>query len=214
MRVRRGVRAGAPQAPRVRIALVASIAAMAVAPGCGREVVGVAKPRALRAWGPTPAHPADMTVVKATPTAVYVGFSDGEVFARTPGAGGWVAFVGFNIGECGASQPSGPVTSFAVTADRMVASFSGTPGASTIWHSSQDVVCWAPTGILGDIWSLSVSPFYRYELLAMAAQGVWVTEQAVGSWGYDVRPCSLGFEGVATPLATGLSDDGSKPRAW
>src|SRR5438477_8357990 len=80
---RSGVRAGAPQAPRVRLALVASIAAMAVAPGCGREVVGVAKPRSLRAWEPTPAHPAQMTVVKATPIAVYVGFSDGEVFART-----------------------------------------------------------------------------------------------------------------------------------
>jgi hypothetical protein len=197
--------------PRARIALIATVIAMAVGPGCGREVLGVAKPKTLLEWEPKPVHAAQMTAVKATASGVYVGFSDGEVFGHPQRTGPWVEF---DAGVCGQSKPSSPVTSFAIMANRLVASFVGTPGAAQIWHSPEDVGCWASAKVEGDIWSLSVSPFYAYELLATTAGQVWVADRGFDCWGYGSRPISLGFDGVATALATGVGDVGDAPRAW
>ena len=83
--------------------------------GCGRQVIGVAKPDALLAWEPQPLDAtARITAVKATAPRTYVGFSNGERFFKPNTDAAWTHY---DEGPPGCDQPTpqGPVTAFAVT---------------------------------------------------------------------------------------------------
>jgi len=75
--------------PHFEVMAAVMVAAIALGgSGCGRRVVGVAKPEALLAWEPHSADPsARITTVSSTADRVYVGFSDGELFFRANAVG-------------------------------------------------------------------------------------------------------------------------------
>lgn len=198
---------------------VASLAGVLVAAlsgassGCGREVVGVAKPAALLAWEPQPQDAsARITAVKAGPQRTYVGFSDGERFFKTNGAAEWAPY-DKGSGGCGQPTPNGPVTALAVTEGTTFAAYAGTPGAPGLWRSPEDRPCWAQIPVSDDFWSLSVSPFSTVELFAVSPSLVWVTHDLAGSWEQNGAPTSFQFDGAVQAVAAGLGPTGA-PRAW
>ncbi len=181
--------------------------------GCGRQLVGVAKPAALLDWTPQANYAsAQITAVKAAGGRTYVGFSDGEMFFREDGAAGWVRYGMGPYGGCGQSVPGGPVTSFAVTESTTFVVYAGTPGSAAIWRSPDDHPCWGQVTIHDDFLSLSVSPFSSIELLALGEGLRWVSEDLGGDWSNDA-PKSLNFTGDARVMATGVGPTGA-PRAW
>ncbi len=181
--------------------------------GCGRQLVGVAKPAALLDWSPEANHAsAQITAVKAGDGRTYVGFSDGEMFYRDDGTAAWTWYGMGPYGGCGQSVPGRPVTSFAVTESTTFAAYAGASGSSAIWRSPEDRPCWAQVTIHDDFLSLSVSPFSTVELVALGEGLRWVSEDLGGDWTNDA-PKSLNFAGDARVMATGVSPTGV-PRAW
>ncbi|MFL5305789.1 MAG: hypothetical protein ACJ8F1_11280 [Polyangia bacterium] len=192
------------------------VAALLGATGCGRELVGVAKPATLLAWEPQPHDPsARITAVKASPQRTYVGFSNGERFFKPNGATAWATY---DKGPSGCDQPTPrgpvtPVTAFAVTEGTTFTAYAGTPGAPGLWRSPEDRPCWAQVPISDDFWSLSVSPFSTVELFAVGRGLVWVTHDLAGSWAENGAPTSFQFDGAVRATATGVGPTGA-PRAW
>jgi hypothetical protein len=198
-----------------------TMAAVLAVAGCGREVVGVAKPEALLAWEPQAQDAAaQITTVKVGVARTYVGFSDGERFFRTnanPAAiptdpSVWTPY-DIGSGGCGQRTPTGPVTDFVITEALTIAAYAGTPGAFGIWHSPENEPCWASASISDDFLGLSVSPFRDVELLAAGADAVWVSRNFVDGWEYGVQTTSLNFAGDARAVASGVSPTGVA-RAW
>ena len=191
----------------------ALVSAFLCASGCGRQVVGVAKPAALLAWEPEPADTsAKITAVKVGASRTYVGFSDGERFFAPNGTTDWLSY---DEGPPGCNQPTpkGPVTAFAVTEGFTFVAFAGYPGAPGIWISPEDHPCWGSVGPEDDFWSLSVSPFSTVELFAVSPGLVWVTHDLTGSWEQNGQPTSFTFDGVVQAIAAGVGPTGA-PRAW
>ncbi len=181
--------------------------------GCGRQVVGVAKPAALLAWEPCPQDAtAKITTVKATAARTYVGFSNGERFFKANIEAGWMPF-DHGPSPCDQPTPRGPLTAFAVTQATTFIAFAGTPGAPGLWRSPDDESCWAQIGVADDFWNLSVSPFSTIELLASSRSGVWVSHDLGGGWQLGDQPRSFQFEGSVEAVAAGTSPTGAA-RAW
>ncbi|HVY36789.1 MAG TPA: hypothetical protein VHM31_02610 [Polyangia bacterium] len=198
---------------------VASVAGALVAAlfaawsGCGRQVVGVAKPAALLAWEPRPQNPsARITAVKTSPMRTYVGFSDGERLFKVNGAPDWAPYDN-GAGACGQPTPNGPVTAFAVTEGTTFAAYAGTPGAPGLWRSPEDRPCWAQIPASDDFLSLSVSPFSTVELFAVSPTLVWVTHDLAGSWEQNGAATSFRFDGAVQAVAAGAGPTGAA-RAW
>lgn len=204
------------KSPTVDVALIAGAVLTALSgasSGCGRQVVGVAKPQALLAWEPQPRDTdARITAVKAGAQRTYVGFSDGERFFKMNGDSAWTPY---DKGPSGCDQltPNGPVTAFAITEGTTFTAYAGTPGAPGLWRSPEDRPCWASVPVSDDFWGLSVSPFSTVELFAVGPTLVWVTHDLAGSWQQDGGPTSFHFDGVVQAVATGVGPGGS-PRAW
>ncbi|HVT08985.1 MAG TPA: hypothetical protein VHO67_16110 [Polyangia bacterium] len=195
----------------IAAALVAALSA--ASSGCGREVVGVAKPAALLAWEPQPQDArARITAVKTSPQRTYVGFSDGERVFKANGAADWTPY-DKGSGACGQPTPNGPVTAFAITEGTTFVAYAGTPGAPGLWRSPEDRPCWASVPVSDDFWGLSVSPFSTVELFAVSPTLVWVTHDLAGSWAQDGAPTSFLFDGAVQAVAAGVGPTGA-PRAW
>jgi len=182
--------------------------------GCGREVVGVAKPEPLLAWEPRAQDPAArLTAVKVGPARTYVGFSNGERYFKSNGSASWAQYNGVS-GGCGQPTPmGGPVTGFVITEALTIDAYAGTPGSPGIWHSPEDQPCWAFVPVADDFLSLSVSPFRDIEMLAAGPNGVWVSQDFVATFAYQGRTTSLNFPGDARAVATGVGPTGDA-RAW
>lgn len=182
--------------------------------GCGRQLVGVAKPEALLDWMPQPREAsAQLTAVKAGGGRTYVGFSNGEMFFQSDAGGGWASYGQGPYGGCGQPIPNGPITAFAVTEATTFAAYAGTPGAPGIWRSPADRPCWAQEPMKDDFLSLSVSPFSTVELIALGEGLRWVSFDLGGDWDQQAAPRSLNFAGDARAVATGVSPAGVA-RAW
>jgi len=181
--------------------------------GCGRQVIGVAKPAALLAWEPCPQDAtARITTVKATAARTYVGFSNGERFFKTNAEAGWMSF-DKGPSPCDQPTPRGALTAFAVTQATAFIAFAGTPGAPGLWRSPDDESCWAQIGVADDFWNLSVSPFSTVELLASSRGGAWVSHDLGGSWDLGDKPRSFHFEGAVQAVTAGTGPTGTA-RAW
>ena len=197
----------------VVVVTAVSVAAGLGASGCGRQVVGVAKPAALLAWEPEPQDPdAHITAVKAGPQRTYVGFSNGERFFRANAAAAWTSF-DKGPSPCDQPTPKGPVTAFAVTEGTTFTAYAGTPGAPGLWRSPEDRPCPALIPVSDDFWGLSVSPFSTVELFAVGRALVWVTHDLAGSWEQNGNPSSFHFDGAVRAVAAGVGPTGA-PRAW
>lgn len=182
--------------------------------GCGRQLVGVAKPDALLDWSPQPREAsAQLTAVKVSDSRTYVGFSNGEMFFQSAPAAAWASYGQGPYGGCGQSVPDGPVTSFAVTESTTFVAYAGTPGAPGIWRSPADRPCWAQEPMKDEFLSLSVSPFSSIELIALGEGLRWVSSDLGGDWDEQAPPRSLNFAGDALVVASGVSPGGT-PRAW
>jgi hypothetical protein len=188
--------------------------------GCGRQVVGVAKPNALLAWEPHSADPsARITTVSSTAERMYVGFSDGELFFRANAGGAqWTPFK-TNQAGCNPPMPRDAVTALAIAAKGLTATeqtvfaaYAGAPGSIKIWRSPPDHPCWAGGTIAADLWSVSVSPFSSIDLLAVSADLVWVSQSFGQTWN-DLGPLPLNFGGTAQALGSGVGVGGAA-RAW
>ncbi len=197
----------------LRTSLIVGVLGLALA-GCGREVVGVAKPEALVQWEPQPQDPtARVTAVKVGAARTYVGFSNGERFFKPNGSSSWAPY-DIGSGGCGQRTPmGGPVTAFVITEARTIVAYAGTPGSFGIWHSPEDQPCWASVPVSDDFLSLSVSPFLDIEMLAAAPNGVWVSRDFVSTFEYQGQTTSLNFPGDARAVAAGVSPTGAA-RAW
>lgn len=198
-----------------RTTVIIGVLGIAVATGgCGREVVGVARPEAMLAWEPQPQDAsARITTVKVGAARTYVGFSDGERFFKLDGSSTWAPYDAGSSGGCAQQTPQGPVTAFAISEAMTFASFAGTPGAFGIWHSPEDQPCWASVPVADEFLNLSASPFFDVELLAVGPNRVWVTHDLASSWAYEGPTTSLNFAGDARAVATGVSPSGLA-RAW
>jgi hypothetical protein len=195
------------------VVAVVVAAALCAGPGCGRQLVGVAKPDPLAAWEPQARNPsARITTVKTTAARTYVGFSNGERFFKANTDLSWTRF---DEGPPGCDQPTprGPLTAFAVTSATTFASFAGVPAAPGLWRSPEDRSCWAQIPVSDDFWSLSVSPFSAYELLAVSPRLMWTSHDLGGAWEYGGQPTSFHFDGTVEAMATGVGPTGA-PRAW
>jgi hypothetical protein len=193
--------------------LVVIVAVLCGGSGCGRQVIGVAKPGALLEWEPQPKDTAArITAVKVTAARTYVGFSNGERFFKANTDAAWTHY---DEGPPGCDQPTpqGPVTAFAVTEATTFVSFAGYPGAPGLWRSPDDRSCWAQIAVSDDFRSLSVSPFAAFELLAVGRSQVWASHDLGGAWEYGGQPTSFHFDGAVQAMAVGVSSTGA-PRAW
>ncbi|HEY8927476.1 MAG TPA: hypothetical protein VIU64_24005, partial [Polyangia bacterium] len=184
-----------------------------LAGGCGVLPVGVAPPEALLAFSPRPDdRAAAITAIKSSGERTYVGFSDGEMFFRANGAAAWDVY---DTGPPGCDQPvpRGPITAFAITEATVFTAYAGTPGAPGIWRSPEERPCWARELIADDFLNLSVSPFSTIELLAYGEGARWATQQLGIVWDQQGKLPSLGFDGDARAMATGVGPAGGR-RAW
>jgi hypothetical protein len=198
-----------------------AVGAMALAgAGCGRRLVGVAKPSALLAWEPQSAEAsARITTVSSTAERIYVGFSDGELFFRANVAGAsWIPFVS-NQPACAPPMPRDAVTALATSVTGLSASqptvfaaYAGAPGSHKIWRSPADHPCWASSSIDDDIWSMSVSPFSSIDLVAISPDLVWISQNFGQTWN-DAGPLPINFGGTVQALGSGLGVGGAT-RAW
>jgi hypothetical protein len=194
--------------------LICSLLLLAgAAAGCGRQVVGVARPETLLAWEPQSADPeARITAVKASAEHTYVGFSDGEMFLKLNVTGGsWIPYKTDQPG-CNPPMLREAVTSFAVTEATTFVGYAGEPGPIKIWRSPDDRPCWGIGTISDDIISLSVSPFSTIDLLAVSPDFLWVSQSLGGSWN-DAGALALNFPRTVQALATGAGAEGGA-RAW
>ena len=183
------------------------------AAGCGRQVVGVARPEAVLAWEPQSAEPqARITAVKATSERTYVGFSDGEMFLKLNVTG--ASWIPYKTDQPGCNPPMlrEPVTSFAVTEATTFVGYAGEPGPIKIWRSPDDKPCWGIGSVADDIVSISVSPFSTIDLVAVSPDFVWVSQSLGTTWN-DAGPLALNFPGTVQALATGVGAAGAA-RAW
>jgi hypothetical protein len=201
------------------IAMLAGAIALGGA-GCGRHLVGVAKPTELLAWEPESTDPtARITTVSATSDWIYVGFSDGELFFRANRAGtSWMPFVTSEPG-CNPPMPRDTVMALAPSVTGPAAAeptvfvgYAGAPGAIKIWRSPADHPCWSMGVIADDIWSVSVSPFYSIDLVAVSSDFLWTSQSFGASWNDD-GPLPINFGGTVQALATGLGA-GGVTRSW
>jgi hypothetical protein len=188
--------------------------------GCGRQVVGVAKPTALLEWEPRSADPgARITTVSATAARIYVGFSDGEMFFRANVAGAsWMSFA-TNQPGCNPPMLRDAVTALATSVKGLAANeqttfaaYAGAPGSIKIWRSPADQPCWSSGTIDDDIWSVSVSPFSSIDLVAVSPDFLWISQSLGGTWN-DAGPLPINFAGTVQALASGLGVGGAT-RAW
>jgi len=201
----------------VEVAALAGAIALP-ASGCGRQLVGVAKPADLLAWEPQSTDPsARITAVSSTADWIYAGFSDGEMFFRANAEGAaWMAYTTTQTGGCGAPIPPDIVTGFGpcvkgLSADEQTTfvAFAGPPGSSKIWHSLADRPCWATSGVDDDVYGLSVSPFFSLDLLAVSPDYLWASHD----FAWTAGPLALNFAGTAQALASGSNTSGAT-RAW
>jgi hypothetical protein len=192
--------------------------------GCGRQLVGVAKPADLLAWEPQATDPtARITAVSSTADWIYVGFSDGEMFSR-PNADGasWASYATGEAGGCGAPIPPDTVTAFAISVAGLPAdeqqtfvAFAGPPGSSKIWHAPPDRPCWATSLLDEDVYGLSASPFSGLDVVAVSPADLRATNKddftTFSDWTAGVFP--IDFDGTVQALASGASPSGAT-RAW
>lgn len=192
--------------------------------GCGRQLVGVAKPPELLDWEPQAIDPtARITAVSSTADWIYVGFSDGEMFSRANADGAsWTSYGTGPAGGCGAPIPPDAVTAFAISVKGLPAdqqetfvAFAGPPGSSKIWHSPADRPCWASSAVDDDVYGLSASPFSGLDVVAVSPAYLWATSMndftTFSDWTPGVFP--LNFAGTIQALASGSSPSGAT-RAW
>jgi hypothetical protein len=204
--------------------VAAAVAGMIALPGvgCGRQLVGVAKPADLLAWEPQSTDPSGrITAVSSTADWIYVGFSDGEMYfrANAPGASWTPFFVSGGQGGCAEPMPIDPVTALAPSVTGLTASqptvfaaFAGAPGSFKFWRSPADHPCWTNSTINDDILSVSVSPFASIDLVAVSPEYLWVSQTFGSSWN-DQGALPINFGGTAQALASGLGASGAT-RAW
>lgn len=201
------------------VLVLAALAAALAGSGCGRQLVGVAKPADLLAWEPQSTDPtARITAVSSTADWIYVGFSDGEMFFRANADGAaWAPYTTTQGGGCGAPIPPDTVTGFATCVKGLPAdeqqtfvAFAGPPGSSKIWHSPPDRPCWATSLLDDDVYALSVSPVFSLDLMGVSPGYLWSSQQ-YNPFTPGVLP--LDFNGTEQALASGVNGSGAA-RAW
>ncbi|HLK92093.1 MAG TPA: hypothetical protein VKZ18_19530 [Polyangia bacterium] len=190
--------------------------------GCGRQLVGVAKPTDLVAWEPASTDPsARITTVSATADWIYAGFTNGDIYSRANAAGAtWAPFfVRTGQGACGEPMTIDPVTALAPSVTGLTASqpyvfaaFAGSPGSFKFWRSPADHPCWSSSTIDDDILSVSVSPFSSIDVLAVSPDFLWVSQNFAVTWN-DAGDLPVNFGGTVQALAGGIGAGGAT-RAW